>query len=104
MRWKNTHRTERGDLLDSLLVADDFIARRALLPEPKDPSARHGVVNGARMTARGRIRTYVFRRGCTCADAEVAIVEVEVAAAAATAAAVGAAGVVGSLPTGAAAG
>lgn len=56
------------------------------------------MVNRMIMTARGRIRTYVFRRGCTCADAETAVVEAEVTAAAATAAAVGRAGVVGSLP------
>lgn len=59
------------------------------------------MVNAMLMTARGRIRTYVFRRGCTCADAEAVVVEAE-AAAAATAAAVGAAGVAGSLPAAAA--
>ena len=38
-----------GDLLDALLVAGDFIAWRALLAEPEDPSVR-----GARRSSPGR--------------------------------------------------
>lgn len=41
-------RSKGGDLLDSLFVVGDFVARRALLAEPENPSVR-GERRGGRM-------------------------------------------------------
>ncbi len=43
---------EGGDLLDTLLIANDFIARRALLPEPEDPSEKGARSKGMRSPER----------------------------------------------------